>query len=548
MRHNRPAVTESGPIERVLASRGWLVGVVVVGAALRVAHVLALRDTPFFAHLVVDPEYYDAWARRIAGGDWLGDRAFYMDPLYPYVLAVLYRAVGRDLLLARLMNVAFSTGACVLVARIGRQIGGAAVGGLAALGFALYAPDVFYTGEIDKTSFSMLLGAAALTLALSSSPRARFAAGAATAAAALTRANFLLYVPLGAAAYLVERSTPRARLTSTGVFLAGAALVLAPVAWRNHHVSGTWVLTTTQLGQNFYTGNNPTNPYGAYGAVPFVRPNPHFEEIDFRAAAERRTGRAMSPPEVSAFWLREGLAHIVAQPAFAARAFGRKLVLFWNDFEISDNQDQYLLERFSWALRLPLLGFGVMAPLAVLGMVAGWGRNRGVRLLAGFVAVYCGSLVAFFLFSRYRLPVMLALIPLAAVGVTDAVARVRARRGILSAAAVVGAAALVCHLRIGIFQRDHPLAVDMRLRHLAATQREVGQIDAAIASLEEAVAQCPPGCPWSLRDLFEVYRTTGRAAAGVRWFERFVRVHPEQRDAPEYLAELRAASSGSTGP
>lgn len=55
---------------------GCLTGVVAVGAALRIAHVLALRDTPWFDHLVVDPEFYDAWARRIAAGDWLGDRIF----------------------------------------------------------------------------------------------------------------------------------------------------------------------------------------------------------------------------------------------------------------------------------------------------------------------------------------------------------------------------------------------------------------------------------------------------------------------------------------
>jgi len=42
-----------------------------------VAHVVALRGTPWFEHLVVDPAYYDTWAQRIAGGDWLGDRAFY---------------------------------------------------------------------------------------------------------------------------------------------------------------------------------------------------------------------------------------------------------------------------------------------------------------------------------------------------------------------------------------------------------------------------------------------------------------------------------------
>src|SRR5262245_15091715 len=132
MRHNR-IVSED-------ASRRWVAVAVVLGTALRVAHVLALRDSPFFAHLVVDPEYYDAWARQIAAGDWLGDRAFYMDPLYPYVLAALYRVVGHDLLLARLMNVAFSAATCVLVGRLGRQVAGPATAALAAMGFALYGP------------------------------------------------------------------------------------------------------------------------------------------------------------------------------------------------------------------------------------------------------------------------------------------------------------------------------------------------------------------------------------------------------------------------
>jgi hypothetical protein len=300
------------------------------------------------------------------------------------------------------------------------------------------------------------------------------------------------------------------------------------------------------MGQNLYTGNNPTNPYGAYGAVPFVRPNPHFEEIDFRAEGERRTGRVMSPAEVSSFWLRETLAHVVAEPAFAARAAGRKFLLFWNDFEISDNQDQYLMQRFAWVLRLPLLGFGIVAPLGIVGAMLGWRRSRDVRLVSGFVAAYCASIVVFFLFSRYRIPVVVAVLPLAAVGAGELGARLRAGRGWVGALMILVVAFGLCHLRIGIFQRDHPLAVDMRLRHLAAVQREVGQVDAAIASLEEAVAQCPPGCPWALADLFETYRATGRADAGARWFEAFVRTHPQQQDAPGYLQQLRAMGGSGT--
>src|SRR5205807_1134 len=80
-------------------------------------------------------------------------------------------------------------------------------------------------------------------------------------------------------------------------------------------------------------------------------------------------------------------------PAFAARAFVRKLALFWNDFEVSDNQDQYLLARESWVLRLPLPGFGAVFPFALLGAVVGRGRRRDVRLLVALVLVYCASAV-----------------------------------------------------------------------------------------------------------------------------------------------------------
>jgi 4-amino-4-deoxy-L-arabinose transferase-like glycosyltransferase len=534
---------------RLLASGWWLLAAVAIGAALRVAHVLALRSTPWFDHLVVDPEFYDAWARRIAAGDWIGDRPFYMDPLYPYVLAALYRLWGRDLLLARLLNVGVGAVACLCIARLGRRVGGPAIGGLAALGFALYKPDVFYAGEVDKTALSVCLVAAALALFFEPSLPVRFATGVVLALAVLTRANLLVFLPLAALAFLLDPEDRRRRvgrlpraLLAAVLFAVGATLVLFPVAWRNHHVGGEWVLTTSQAGQNFYTGNNPTNPYGAYGVVPFVRSNPHFEETDFRAEAEARAGRPLSGRAVSAFWFREALAHVRAEPAFAARAFARKLALFWNDFEISDSQDQYLLERDSPALRLPLPGFGAVAPLALLGALAGFRARRAVRVLCVAVVAYCLTVVAFFVFSRYRIQVVPALLPLAALGAREVVARLRARALVPAAVALaIVATGAVCSFRtIGLFSRDHPAVVEMRLRHLADIHLTAGSADRAIAVLHEAVAGCPRGCPSALGDLFRAYVRTGRLADGETYFGRFLARHPAHPEAVRYLESLRA--------
>ncbi len=526
-------------------SRWPLLAILALAVLLRVAYVLSLRGTPWFEHLVVDPEYYDEWARRIAAGDWMGDHPFYMDPLYPYVLAGLYRISGRDLLLARFLNVVFGAASCGLVGRIGVRVGGGAVGSLAALGFALYKPEIFYAGEIDKTCLSVFLTAATLALALGATLPARFAAGVVLGLAALTRANLLLLAPLGVLWVVMERPERPARaVAAAGLFGAGVALALLPVAWRNHHLSGEWVLTTAQAGQNFYTGNNALNPYGAYGALPFVRGNPHFEEADFRAEAERRVGRALGPEEVSRFWFGEAFRHMREQPAFAAGAFLRKLALFWNDFEISDNQDQYLLARESWVLRLPLPGFGAVAPFALLGALAALRARRSVWLLAAFVGVYCVSVVAFFIFSRYRIQIVPALLPLAALGALELAGWVRAgnwRRAAVGGG-VVFAGGLLAFQTIDVFTPRNPQVVEMQLRHLSEAYLAAGQPERALAALEEAVATCPLRCRGALGDLADTFVKSDRAADGTAYFRRFTGEYPEHPDGARHLARLEAAT------
>src|SRR5580765_710968 len=92
-----------------LSQNTWhLAGAIALCIVLRVAYLVQLRATPWFDNLSIDPEFYDAWAQRIARGEWLGDRVFYMDPLYPYILGIVYWLCGQNLLLPRLLNIVFS--------------------------------------------------------------------------------------------------------------------------------------------------------------------------------------------------------------------------------------------------------------------------------------------------------------------------------------------------------------------------------------------------------------------------------------------------------
>jgi tetratricopeptide (TPR) repeat protein len=92
-------------------------------------------------------------------------------------------------------------------------------------------------------------------------------------------------------------------------------------------------------------------------------------------------------------------------------------MLFWSNEELPDGWDMNFLAQFSPVLRLPLLGMGGLLPLAFLGALTSFRGNRDVRLLVWFVVSYSASVIAFFLFSRYRLHVVPPLTVLAALGV-----------------------------------------------------------------------------------------------------------------------------------
>jgi len=163
---------------RFFSSNAFLVSILILAAALRIAHLLSLRNLPLFDNLILDSRFYDEVAQRIAAGDWLnGNHVFYTDPLYPYVVALIYRFVGHDVLVVRLFQVALGVMTCGLVAVMGRRLGGKPVGNLAALMLAVYKPSIFQEAEFEKTALGVFLITLSLMFAMRKSFRAYFAAG-----------------------------------------------------------------------------------------------------------------------------------------------------------------------------------------------------------------------------------------------------------------------------------------------------------------------------------------------------------------------------------
>jgi tetratricopeptide (TPR) repeat protein len=446
-----------------------------VSLTVRVVHLFQIRRAPFFGLLMGDAQSYDAWAQRLAAGDWIGSDVFYQAPLYPYFLGVIHAIFGRDLLVVRVVQAIVGSLSCVLVALTAKRLFSTRAALVAGLGLALYAPAIFFDGLIQKSVLDVFFISLALWIAcrtdlLGPAPteglktpslrayRAYLALGLAMGALSLTRENALVLVAVVFLWILVRlkpdtteiKSARRgvsvvsgfSRTRSAVAFAVGLAIVLVPVALRNYAVGGGLYLTTSQFGPNFYIGNNETAT-GTYQPLRFGHGDPKYERQDATELAERATGRRLTPAEVSRYWTSRALEYIRTQPGDWLELMGRKITLAWNAAEVADTEDQLSYADWSVLLRLGsrVWHFGVLAPLALFGIWATWPRRAELALLYLLPAAYALALITFAVMGRYRYPLVPFLILFAAAGVAnvgqllDATRRRRLIPGLAAAAA-----------------------------------------------------------------------------------------------------------------
>jgi tetratricopeptide (TPR) repeat protein len=520
--------------------------VFLIALAVRLLYLTQAADVPFSSHPIVDGAHYWSWAERIAAGDWRGDGVFYQAPLYPYLLAVVRTVFGPRLGAVYVLQAALSALGCALLALAGRRLFSPAVGATAGLMAACYAPSIFYDGVLQKEAIAVFLMSALCWLVAASvdgmRPGLCAAMGAALGLLALLRENLLLLAPLLLVwLWVRSRGAPaRERWLRSACLAAGMAVVLLPVGVRNLVVGGELALTTSQMGTNFYIGNN-RDADGSYDSLLPGRGAPEFEQVDAVALAERQLGRRLTPRETSHYWLGESFKFIRSEPWAWLRLVGRKTLLFWNAYEISDAEDLYFYQRWSWLLRGVALvwNFGVLFPLAAAGACLVWPRRRELWLFYAMALTVSASVIAFYVFGRYRLPIVPLLILFAAAGAVDAAKAVAGRRR--RSLAVFGAALLAAGLlaRVPLFDPREQLAGSFYC--WSNVLAEAGRTDEAIEAGRETVRRDPtmPEAHYNLCTLLSSKNETVDATAECR---KAVDLRPVYPKAWNNLGILQAES------
>ena len=535
-------------------ARVWLAlaAATLLAFVVRLAYLEELIGSPLLSGLMGDSRQYDAWAQRIAGGQWIGTEVFYQTPLYPYWLAIIFRTAGHDLDAVRLVQALLGAASCALVGLAGRRFFSDRVGVIAALLLAVYPPAFFFDGLIQKSSLDTFL--ITLTLALIAEFSARrgwkwlAALGVVTAAFALNRENGrVLFAVIGAWLLLDFRDVQfRRRAIWVGVFGVASLIVLLPVGVRNYRVGGEFLISTSQLGPNFYIGNNP-HASGSYEPLVPGRGDPIYEREDAARLASKATGRALSPGEVSDYWLRQSLAYIRSHPFHWLALLGKKLLLTFNAAELPDTESIEAYADYSRILRALLwLNFGVILPLAAFGAWVQRARWQGLLILYGMLAGLALTVAVFYVVARYRHPIVPIVLLFSAAGLSGLLdmragsARPAVRqksspppdwkRRWLPGLVVAALAAVVAKVPIDV-------AHDETYLNLGVVVAQNGRPADAIPVLLKAVSIDPGSAEPHFR-LGLAYQDAGDPQAAIAELRAAIRLRPEHADAHDALGVL----------
>ena len=380
---------------------------------------------------------------------------------------------------------------------------------------ALYAPAIFFDGLLQKSMLDVFFVCLALyliaepeTFSQRSRRSPRFLLlGLTMGGLALTRENALVFIVVILAwivASVEARASNLERLKRGALFLTGLAIVLVPVAARNSYVGGGFYITTSQFGPNLYIGNNP-NADGTYQSLRFGRGAPEYERQDATELA-----RAGARPDADAgrsvgYWTDQAIGFITAKPGAWLALMGRKVALLWNATEMLDTESQEAYAEWSLPLRLGgFIGhFGILVPLALFGVIVTWPMRSRLWILYAMTLVYAASVVFFYVFARYRYPLVPLLIVFAAAGVvgarpffaargfSPAVAGLKACAASWSTLAAVAAVAIFC---------NWPMLSTTLMRAVtesnsASRCRTEGRLGEAMEHYRRAIALAPDYAP-----------------------------------------------------
>lgn len=518
-----------------------------VALGLRILHLRDFAGTLLATVPLMDEAFYRAEAWNIVRGAPSASDAYFMTPLYPWFLSLVFRLWGDGPVAPHAVQLALGALAAPGAYAIARLCMRPALALLPAAACASFAPLVFFEALflVEGLVLLALLGALLAAVSRPASRLGAAACGVCLGIAALGRgSNLALAVPL--AIWFTRRrgTSRRATLWRAAAFGLGVLAILSPLLVRNALRTGRPLLLTANVGFNLYVGNGP-EANGIFVLLPGL--DLAQDPLTLRYV-QRQLHRPVTATEASDFWLERTRNWVREHPGHTLELFAWKLILFWNRMSIPQVEG---FESFAPGTALgapPFWGSFAFLPFGLLGLVlALWGWRRTsfhdapqveARILVALCTlVYSASIAIFFVTDRYRVPILPWLFVLASLTLASLWNALRAPRrarfaGLAAAVVFAFLATSPDALRIDRPRMRRDLHVHTALRHAKA-----GDFETALSHYRAALQIDPNDA--ALRDgLARMLSRAGQDSLAILEFRALLRDAPETASAWYNLGNL----------
>ena len=515
--------------DRALVSgKKWLYVLFAAAFLLKLLYVIQSTGSLHITVPIMDSKYYDKEAQEIVRGNFLRREAFFMGPLYPYVLSLIYAIFGRDFLIVRLIQIACGALVAVLTYLLGKEVFRPAAAFAGVVLLVLYGAMTFHEAEMLMMWLGTLINISALLVLHRMGGKTGYRkyaiAGVLVGLSALARANVLLFLPV-VIVWTLFVSKEEKRVKKALVVVAAALVAIAPATLHNYVASRDFVPITSNGGVNFYIGNGEEATGIFYPAKDIT-----FEtESSSRSYVERLFGRDMKPSEISAYWFKRSFDFIKQHPMREIELLLRKTAIFFNGYEVPQIESWDIVRSKYSTLRLLFVNFWTILSLGLFGMIFAIRAWRRYFLLYGFVFSYALSVILFFVTGRYRIqiaPVMCLFAGYALVTVFPRLLR-RLRPGLGAVALFV---LILTITRPGLFALPEK---DLQWRehiHEARRLGEVGRQSEAIEEINKAIA-IHPEVAESYLQRAEIYKESRDYFKAIEDYSRALKLAPDMSGA-----------------
>ena len=199
------------------------------------------------------------------------------------------------------------------------------------------------------------------------------------------------------------------------ILIVGLTLGTSPCWIHNYLFARDPVVLSAHSGINFWIGNNPqANGYPRF--PPGLRAGQAAMLQDSIDQAEVNAGRPLKRAEVSRYWSNKAKKFIATEFGNWVKLLGVKVRNFWSAFQYDDLSIITILRE--QGVIFPGLYFGVIAALAIPGILFAWHMAPVSRWVFTAILLAMVSLLAVFITERYRLVVVPGLLIFAALGLS----------------------------------------------------------------------------------------------------------------------------------